>query len=67
MGIFDKAKDLATQAVDQHGEQVGQGIDQAGAFADEKTGGKYTEQINQGEQVVKDQLDALDGQDDDIA
>ena len=67
MGIFDKAKDLATQGVDQFGEQVGQGVDQAGDFVNEKTGGKFGEQIDQGKQAAKDGLDSLDGQDDDIA
>lgn len=67
MGIFDKAKDLAQQGVDQFGGQVGQGVDQAGEFINAKTGGQFGDQINQGEQIAKDQLDALDGQDDDIA
>lgn len=66
MGIFDKAKDAAQQGVDDHGEQVGQGVDQAGDFVNDKTGGKFGDQIGQGGDMAKDQLDNLDGQDDDI-
>jgi hypothetical protein len=43
-GFMDKAKDLA----DQHDEQVDQGLDKAGDFADQKTGGKYDSQIDKG-------------------
>ncbi|MDQ2757985.1 MAG: antitoxin [Actinomycetota bacterium] len=73
MGIFDNISDLAGQAkdkaqelVDEHGDQVGDGLDKAGAFADEKTGGQHSDQIAQGVGRAKDGLDGLDGQDDDI-
>ena len=73
MGLLDNIGDLAGQAkdkakdlVDQHGEQVGDGLDKAGAFADDKTGGQHSEQISQGLGKAKDGLDGLDGQDDDI-
>ena len=74
MSIFDKfkgkAEDLkekATELVDEHGDQVGGGLDKAGDFVDEKTGGKYGDKIDQGVDKAKDGLDGLDGQDDDIA
>ena len=41
-GFMDKAEDFA----DQHDDQVDQGLDKAGDFADQKTGGKYDEQID---------------------
>jgi hypothetical protein len=44
MGLFDDAKKF----VDEHDEQVDQVLDKAGEFANEKTGGKYGDQINQG-------------------
>jgi hypothetical protein len=45
MGDFlDKAKDMA----DQHDDQVDQGLEKAGDFADQKTGGRYDEQIDKG-------------------
>jgi len=43
-GFMDKAKEFA----DEHDEQVDQGVEKAGDFADEKTGGKYGEQIDRG-------------------
>jgi hypothetical protein len=43
MGIFDKAKD----ALSEHSAQVATGIDKAGDFVDEKTGGKYVEQVEE--------------------
>jgi MT0933-like antitoxin protein len=49
MGIFDKAKDLAAD----HLGAVDKGIDQVGEFADAKTGHKYSEQIDQGEEQAK--------------
>ena len=66
MGGFDNLRDKATEAVDEHGDKIGEGLDKAGEFADEKTGGQYGEKIDQGTDFAKDQLDNLDGQDDDI-
>ncbi|HJE52157.1 MAG TPA: antitoxin, partial [Tessaracoccus flavescens] len=43
MGIFDKAGDLAKQ----HEDRIEAGIEQAGDFVDEKTGGKYAGQVDQ--------------------
>jgi hypothetical protein len=60
MGIgdkFDELKDKAKDVLGQHGDQADQGIDKAGDFADERTGGKYTEQIDQGGQKAKEGLD----------
>ena len=52
MGIFDKAKD----ALSEHSAQVATGIDKAGDFVDEKTGGKYAEQVDQGQAFAKEKL-----------
>ena len=43
-GFMDKAQELA----DQHDDQVDQGLERAGDFADEKTGGGHNEQIDRG-------------------
>ena len=43
-GFLDKAKDFA----DDHDKQVDQGLEKAGDFADQKTGGKYDDQIDKG-------------------
>lgn len=58
MGIFDEAKNLA----EQHPDQVKQGLDQAGQFVNDQTGGKFQNQINQGEQAVEGQLGGGQGQ-----
>jgi hypothetical protein len=52
MGIFDKAKD----AVSEHSEQIDAGIDKAGDLVDDKTQGKYVEQLDQGQEMAKDKL-----------
>jgi hypothetical protein len=52
MGIFDKAKD----AVSEHSEQIDAGIDKAGDLVDNKTQGKYVEQVDQGQEMTKDKL-----------
>ncbi|MGH3471312.1 MAG: antitoxin [Nocardioidaceae bacterium] len=67
MGFWDKLTGKAKQTVDQHGDKVGEGMDKAAGFAKEKTGGKYDDQIDQGEQKAEDALDNLDGKNDDIA
>jgi hypothetical protein len=52
MGIFDRAK----EALSGHSEQVEAVIDRAGDFLDEKTEGKYAEQVDQGQQMAKEKL-----------
>ena len=39
-----------------HSEQVEAVIDKAGDFLDEKTEGKYAEQVDQGQQMAKEKL-----------
>lgn len=59
MGIgdfVDKAKDLASE----HEEEVSEGIDRAAEMADEKTEGKYSEQIDEGAEKAKDFVGGLD-------
>lgn len=53
--ITDKAKDLAAD----HKDKVKEGIDKAGDAVDEKTGGKYSEQVEKGEEAAKDYVDDL--------
>jgi hypothetical protein len=60
MGIgdkFDALKDKAKDVLGDHGDKVDQGVDKAGDFVDEKTGGKYSEQVDQGQQKAKEGLD----------
>jgi hypothetical protein len=50
MGLADKLKDLRKQAEDaavEHKDQLQEGVQKAEAAADQRTGGKYHEQIHQ--------------------
>ncbi len=61
MGISDfveKAKDL----VGGNSDKVRDGIDKGADVADDKTGGKYSGQIDQGAEAAKDAVDGLDGE-----
>jgi len=58
MGFMDKAKDAAQD----HPEQVESGVEKGGDFADDKTGGKYTDQIDKGEEQVTDRFGGGDGE-----
>jgi hypothetical protein len=40
----------------QHSDQAEQGIDKAGDFADEKTGGKHSDQIDERADQAKERL-----------
>jgi hypothetical protein len=66
MGFLDKLRGKASDAVDEHGDKLAEGIDKAADVADQKTGGKHTDKIDSGAEKAKDALDKLDGQDDDI-
>ena len=52
MGIFDKAKD----ALSDHSEHVDKGIDRIGDLVDDKTGGKYADKVDQGQDVAGDKV-----------
>ena len=66
MGFLDDAKAKLTDAVDSQGDKIASGVDKAAEVIDDKTGGKYSDKIEQGTEKVKDALDGLDGNDDDI-
>ena len=57
-GFMDKAKEFA----DEHDDQVDQGLEKAGDFADEKTGGKYGEQIDRGVDTAQERTGDGDSQ-----
>lgn len=57
MGIFDKAKD----AMRGQQDKVDAGVEQAGDMVDERTDSKYAEQVDQGQDMAKDKLGGLTG------
>lgn len=63
MGIFDDAKDKATDFASQNPDKLDQGVEKAGDFADDKTGGKYSDQVDKGQDFAKDKLDTQFGGD----
>lgn len=56
MGFMDDIKGQAENALAEHGDQVGDAIDKAVEFADEKTGGKLGDK---GEMIADKAKDAL--------
>jgi len=61
MGFLDNLRVRAQKAVDDHGDTIARGIDQAAAAADKQTKGKYSRQIGTGRSKAKQALDKLDG------
>ncbi len=58
MGIkdwFSKGKQVAAENKDA----VKEGIDKAGDVVDDKTGGKFSEQVDQGQEAAKDFIEDL--------
>ncbi|HZX03277.1 antitoxin [Kribbella sp.] len=54
--MFDEMKDKAEELAKEHPDQVNEGLEKAGDFANEKTGGKFGDQIEQGENYARDQF-----------
>ncbi|MGJ3509510.1 antitoxin [Enemella sp. A6] len=52
MGIFDKAKDLASK----HPDQVDQVIERVGDEVDARTGNKHQDKVDRAQQAAKDKL-----------
>jgi hypothetical protein len=53
--LKDKAEDVA----EAHGEAIGEGLEKAGDLIDDKTGGKYSDQIDTGVEKAKDLVERL--------
>ena len=59
MGIGDMFNDLAQKAKDfarQHPDKTEQAVEKLGDFADKQTGGKYSGQIDKGEEMLERRL-----------
>jgi MT0933-like antitoxin protein len=68
MGLMDTIKGwfgMAEKQAAAHEEQVTAGIDKTADVADDKTGGKYSDQIDQGAEQATDFVEGLDGYDED--
>ncbi|MBD0707719.1 MULTISPECIES: antitoxin [unclassified Streptomyces] len=58
------AKDKVTELAQQHGDKIDQGLDKAAQLVDEKTKGKYSDQIHTGADKAKEALDRIGHKDD---
>jgi MT0933-like antitoxin protein len=56
MGFMDKVRGM----FGQHADKAEGGIDKAGDFIDDKTGDKYTDHVDKGQDAGKDALGKLD-------
>lgn len=61
MGIFDNAKDKATEFAGQNPDKIDQGVEKAGDFADERTAGQHSDKIDKGQEFANEKLDGLGG------
>ncbi|MGO2596426.1 MAG: antitoxin, partial [Glutamicibacter arilaitensis] len=61
MAGFDDLRGKAEEFAKENPEQVSQGIEQAGDFVDDKTGGKFAEQVDGVQQGAGDYLNGLGG------
>ena len=52
MGIFDRAKD----ALSGQREHLDAAVEKVGDLVDEKTEGKYAEQVDKGQEMARDKL-----------
>jgi hypothetical protein len=56
MGLLDKIKGM----IGGNKDKVVDGVDKATDVVDDKTGGKFTEQLNKVDDVVEEQVEKLD-------
>ncbi|CAM3536070.1 antitoxin [Kibdelosporangium persicum] len=54
--MFEKAKEKLQKFTEDNPEKTDQGIDKAAELADEKTGGKHGDKIQQGADKLKDHM-----------
>ena len=57
MGIFDRAKD----ALSGQQDKVDAGVEKAGDMVDDRTESRYAEQVDQGQEMAKDRLGDMTG------
>ena len=59
MGFLDKIKKTAKDAAEDHGDTIEGAIDKVADIADDKTGGKYSDQIEGGAEKAKGAVEDL--------
>ncbi|GAB3619324.1 antitoxin [Glutamicibacter sp. PS] len=61
-GNLDGLKDKASQFASEHSDQISDGIEKAGDFVDDKTGGKFAEQVDGAQEGAQNFLNNLGGE-----
>lgn len=68
MSFMDKAKDFASRSsakardlAREHSDTIDQGIQRAGTFVDDKTGGKYADKVDKVQGFATQQKDKIAG------
>jgi hypothetical protein len=59
MGLFDSAKDKISDLAGDNQDKIADGVDQAGDAVDDKTGGKFSDQVDTGQDAAKGKLGDL--------
>jgi hypothetical protein len=70
MGIADRLKDLKTKAVDataEHSDKIHEAVEKVATTADQRTGGKYHERIQQAGAKAGGLVDSLKGPEQPVA
>ena len=62
MGIFDAAKEKASEFAGQNPDKVDQAVEKAGDLVDERTGGKFADKVDTGQEFANNKLDEQFGQ-----
>ncbi|MFZ1587503.1 MAG: antitoxin, partial [Candidatus Microthrix parvicella] len=59
MSFLDDAKKKLDDVVDEHGDKIADGVEKAGDFIDEKTGGKHADKVDMVQEKAGDAIDSL--------
>ncbi len=59
VGIFDKFKKRTADVAEEHDDKIEAGIDKSAEVADDKTDGKYTDEVESGSEKAKDLVEGL--------
>ncbi|MGH3446483.1 MAG: antitoxin [Nocardioidaceae bacterium] len=62
MGFLDKFKSKATETASEHGDKVKEGLDKGSDALKEKTGGKYDDKIDTGQEKAEEALNLDSGE-----
>lgn len=61
MGLFDDLKGKAQELIEGNEDAIKDGIEKAGDFVDEKTGGKFADQVDAVQGAASDFVANIDG------